>query len=69
MQWLDTFSLVIRSSITTLREKVQDPERMLHQLIVDMEEEMERVRESVAGALARDARRPRRAWAVALGEP
>jgi phage shock protein A len=52
MQWLDTFSLVIRTSISSLREKVQDPERMLHQLIADMEEEMDRVRESVAAAIA-----------------
>ena len=52
MKWLDTFSLVMRSSVTTLREKVEDPERMLHQLIVDMEEELEAVRAGVAEAIA-----------------
>ena len=52
MNWLKSFSLVMRSSITTLREKVEDPERMLHQLIIDMEEELERVRAAVAGAIA-----------------
>jgi phage shock protein A len=52
MRWVDTFSLVMRTSITTLWEKVQDPERMLHQLIVDMEEELESVRASVAAAIA-----------------
>jgi phage shock protein A len=52
MKWLDNFTLVMRSSITTLREKVEDPERMLHQLIVDMEEELEMVRASVAAAIA-----------------
>jgi phage shock protein A len=52
MNWIKNFSLVMRSSITTLREKVEDPERMLHQLIVDMEEELERVRAAVAAAIA-----------------
>ena len=52
MSWLTTFNLMIRSSITTLREKIEDPERLLHQLIVDMEEELDRVRESVAEAIA-----------------
>lgn len=52
MAWLESFSLVMRSSISTLREKVEDPERMIHQLVIDMEEEMERIRASVAGAIA-----------------
>src|SRR5262245_35764285 len=52
MGWINTFSLVMRSSISTLRDKIEDPERMLHQLIIDMEEELERVRAAVAGAIA-----------------
>lgn len=52
MNWLKSFSLVMRSTVTTLRETVEDPERMLHQLIIDMEEELERVRAAVAGAIA-----------------
>ncbi|QDT09503.1 PspA/IM30 family protein [Planctomycetes bacterium K23_9] len=52
MQWLNQFSLVMRSSMTSLREKVEDPERMLHQLLIDMEEELDRVRGSVAEAVA-----------------
>src|SRR5689334_11624457 len=52
MNWIKNFTLVMRSSITTLREKVEDPERMLHQLIIDMEEELERVRSAVAAAIA-----------------
>ncbi len=52
MQWLNSFSLVMRSNITTLREKFEDPERMIHQLIIDMEHELERVRNSVAEAIA-----------------
>ncbi|MFK7819411.1 MAG: PspA/IM30 family protein, partial [Planctomycetaceae bacterium] len=46
------FSLVMRSSLTTLREKFENPERMLYQLIVDMEEELEHIRRSVAEAIA-----------------
>lgn len=52
MSWLNTFSFVMRANVTTLRERFTDPERMLHQLIVDMDEESERVRDSVAGAIA-----------------
>lgn len=52
MKWFENFTLVMKSSITTLREKIEDPERMLHQLICDMEDELVRVRESVAGAIA-----------------
>jgi len=42
----------MRSSLTALKEKVEDPERMLHQLIIDMEEELDRIRCSVAEAVA-----------------
>ncbi len=52
MGWFDQFTLVMRSSITSLRERVEDPERMIRQLIIDMEEELDRVRHGVAGAIA-----------------
>ena len=52
MKWFNSFTLVMRSSVTSFWEKVQDPERMLHQLLIDMEEEADRVRHSVAGAIA-----------------
>lgn len=52
MSWIETFSLVMRSNITLLREKFEDPERMLHQLLIDMEEELDAVKRSVAEALA-----------------
>ncbi len=61
MQWLSQFSLVMRSSITSLKEKIEDPERMLHQLIIDMEEELERVRRSVAEAVADEIQMRKRA--------
>jgi phage shock protein A len=52
MGWFESFTLVMRSSVTTLRERIEDPERMLYQLIVDMEEELNRVRCAVAAAIA-----------------
>src|SRR5580704_12966765 len=52
MRWLETFTLVMRSSITSLREKMEDPERLLNQMIIDMDEEHLHVRESVAAAIA-----------------
>ncbi len=52
MSWLNTFSFVMRANITTLRDHFSDPERMLHQLLIDMEGELDRVRASVAAAIA-----------------
>lgn len=52
MKAIAEFSLIMRASVTALREKFENPERMLYQLIVDMEEELERVRHSVAEAIA-----------------
>ena len=52
MSWLTTFSLVIRSNINALLENFENPERVLNQLIIDMEEELVRVRANVAGVIA-----------------
>ena len=52
MSWLSQFSLIMRSSVTTIREKVEDPERMLHQILIDMEDELDRTRSSVAESIA-----------------
>ncbi len=52
MAWLKDFTLIVRSSITTLRQRVEDPERMLHQLILDMDGELVQVRHHVAEAIA-----------------
>lgn len=52
MKWIDTFAFVMRSSLTTFRARVEDPERLLHQLVIDMEEDLLRVRENVASAIA-----------------
>lgn len=52
MAWLENFTFVMRSSWTTIWERFEDPERMLYQLIVDMDEELDAVRASVAEAIA-----------------
>lgn len=64
MQWLNQFSLVMRSSVTSLREMVEDPERMLHQLLIDMSNELDEVRASVAAALADEIQMRKRAEAM-----
>ena len=61
MKWLSQFSLVMRSSVTSLKEMVEDPQRMLHQLIIDMEEELGRVRQSVAETIADEIQLRKRA--------
>ena len=52
MSWFHQFTFVMRSNLTAIRDKVEDPERMLHQLICDMEEELHSVKQSVAAAIA-----------------
>lgn len=52
MKWLSQFSLVMRSNITSLCEQVENPERMLYQLLMDMEEELGVAKRSVAEAIA-----------------
>ncbi len=52
MKWLQAFSLIVRSNATALAEHFEDPERVLNQLIIDMEEDLERVRSNVAGVMA-----------------
>ncbi|MEW4486952.1 PspA/IM30 family protein [Thalassoglobus sp. JC818] len=51
MSWFQQFTFVMRSNITAIRDKVEDPERMLHQLICDMEDELRAVKQSVAAAI------------------
>jgi len=52
MKWLTQFSLIMRSGLTSLTEKFEDPERTLHQLLIDMEEELDSIRSKVAEAIA-----------------
>jgi phage shock protein A len=52
MTWLKRFSLVVQTNVSALIERFEDPERVLNQLILDMEEELERVRASTAAVIA-----------------
>ncbi len=61
MKWLNQFTLVMRSNLTTLRESVENPERLLHQLVIDMEQELDTVRSSVAEAVADEIQMRKRA--------
>lgn len=49
---MERFSLVMRSNVSFICERFENPERMIHQLLIDMDEELEAVRRSVAEALA-----------------
>ena len=60
MSWFESFGLVMRSSVTTLRERVEDPERMLHQLLIDMQAELDHVRGRVAESIADEIQLKRR---------
>lgn len=51
-RWIDRFTINAQAKLSALRERIEDPERMLHQLICDMEEELDAVRASVAEAVA-----------------
>lgn len=61
MKWFENFTLIMRSSITSLREQVEDPERMLNQVIVDMDEELVSIRRKVAEAIADEIQLRKRA--------
>ncbi len=51
MPWIENFKLIMKSNITALQEMVMDPEKMVHQLIIDMDEELVHVRRSVGNAI------------------
>lgn len=61
MKLFTQFSLLVRSSLTSLRDKVEDPERMLHQLVIDMQDELQRVRLTVADTVADEIQLRRKA--------
>lgn len=50
MKWFTNVSLIMRSNFTSMCSKMD--ERTLHQLLIDMDHELETVREKVAGAIA-----------------
>jgi phage shock protein A len=61
MTWYHRFTLVIQSNISALIERFEDPERMLNQLLADMEVDLDRVRASTAAVIADEIQLGKRA--------
>lgn len=55
MESLGEFFFLVRSHLTAWRERLEDPERVLHQWICDQEEEIECLRHLVAAVMADEA--------------
>lgn len=52
MSILDRVGLLIRSNINDLLDRAEDPEKVINQLIIDMNNQLAEVRKQVAGAIA-----------------
>ena len=52
MSILDRVGLLIRSNINDLLDRAEDPEKVINQLIIDMNNQLVEVRKQVAGAIA-----------------
>ena len=50
------FSLLVKGNITSLFDAIEDPERSLNQLVVDMEEQMDHAKRATAKAMANEER-------------
>lgn len=50
------FSLLVKGSITSLFDSLEDPERSLNQLVLDMEEQLDQAKRATAQALANEER-------------
>src|SRR3954463_11036496 len=61
MAWLKRFTLVFQTNVNALVERFEDPERVLHQLLLDMEEELQRVRAGTADVIADEIQLGKRA--------
>lgn len=61
MGLFDRLFRVIRATINDFLGKAEDPEKMLQQIVVDMEEDLIRMRQSVAQAIATQKRTERQA--------
>jgi phage shock protein A len=57
----DRFKRVVKSNINQMISKAEDPEKMLNQLIVDMNEQLVESKKSVASAIADEKRLERQA--------
>ncbi|MGA7937346.1 MAG: PspA/IM30 family protein [Kovacikia sp.] len=56
MGLLDRVSRVVRANLNDLVSKAEDPEKILEQALVDMQEDMVQMRQAVAGAIASQKR-------------
>src|SRR2546425_5561823 len=52
----DRLSTLIRSNISDLIARAEDPEKMLNQLIVEMRSQLAKAKQQVAGAIADEKR-------------
>jgi len=50
------FTLLVKGSINAVLDSIEDPERSLHQLILDMEEELDAAKRAAARAMANEDR-------------
>ena len=48
------FTLMVKSNVTAVLDRLEDPERSLHQLILDMEEQLEAAKQAAASAMANE---------------
>lgn len=56
MNVAERFTLLVKSSLNALLDSIEDPERSLHQLVLDMEEELAAARHAAARAIAAEDR-------------
>jgi len=56
MQITQRFSLLVKGRVNAVLDALEDPERSLNQLIVDMEDELESAKRAVASAMANEDR-------------
>lgn len=61
MGFLDRLSRVIRANLTNLVSQAEDPEKILEQTVIEMQDELVRLRQAVAQAIATQKRTERQA--------
>lgn len=67
MGLLDRFSRVVRSNFNSLVRGAEDPEKMLHQAVADMQNDLVSLRQAVAQAIATQKRTERQAEQATRG--
>lgn len=56
MNLAQRFTLMVKGNLNSLFDQLEDPERSLHQLILDMEEQLEAAKRATAAAMANEDR-------------